>query len=164
MGMIRKMKALLLLSTGGLALTLAFAGPVYANGVVESVHVGGPDICSAIGADPGCDANFSFTANKFADGSVKGQFTDRLASGVTIKATLDCLVVSGNKAWVSGTITRPAELAGLLLNTVAVDNGKSANDVADEISFSYFFLDTTCDAMREDLQLFSVPEGQVTIK
>ena len=82
--------------------TVAFAkGPV-----VHRVSVGGPDACALLdGTHPGCDGDFSLTAIEYADGSVSGQYTDRFANGDGFHAVIDCLVVDGNQAWVSGVIT-----------------------------------------------------------
>ena len=152
--------------------TMAFAtGPV-----VHRVSVGGPDACLAlVGATrPGCDGDFSLTAIEYADGSVSGQYTDRFANGDGFHAVIDCLVVDGNRAWVSGVITSGRvtdpdtgevfDLAGLDVFTTAVDNGTSANDPVDQISFSFIGFEIPCtDATELDLPLFDAPEGQVTV-
>jgi hypothetical protein len=152
--------------------TMAFAkGPV-----VHRVSAGGPDACLALaGTHPGCDGNFSFTAKEYADGSVSGQYTDRFANGDGLHAVIDCLVVDGNRAWVSGVITSGRftdpvtgevfDLAGLYLWTTVVDNGTSANDPADQISFSFIDVEQIActDATELDVPLFDAPEGQVTV-
>jgi hypothetical protein len=154
--------------------TMAFAqGPV-----VHRVSVGSPDACLALAGTthPGCDGNFSFTAKEYADGSVSGQYTDRFANGDGFHAVIDCLVVDGNRAWVSGVITsgrftdpvtgEVLNLAGLYVWTTAVDNGTSANDPVDQISFSFIdFVQTPCtDATELDAPLFDAPDGQVTVE
>ena len=48
-----------------LVVVLAAAAPADAQ-VIHRVHVGGPDICAALGLPPGCDANFSLVALEFA--------------------------------------------------------------------------------------------------
>ena len=94
--------------------TMAWAsGPV-----VHHVSVGTPDACVALGFEhPGCDANFSLVANQDADGDVSGQYSDRFANGDGFHAVVDCLVVIGNDAWISGVITQGRidgiDLAGL---------------------------------------------------
>jgi hypothetical protein len=144
--------------------TMAWAsGPV-----VHHVTAGGPDACIDLGGEhPGCDGNFSLVANQYADGSVSGQYTDRFARGDGFHAVIDCLVVSGNDAWVSGVITHgrigDIDLAGLEVLTQVRDNGTSANDPADQISFS--FIDTELPDCTEqpDLPLLDAPEGQVRV-
>jgi hypothetical protein len=155
---------------------------VIANGVILSVHVGGEDTC--LPKSRACDKNFAFSAIKFADGSVNGQYTDQFAGGGRegIHATLDCLVVAdspapfegGKIAWVSGTITKgmltnsngeTINLAGESLWAAAIDLGTSANDAIDLISVSFIGEDTPC-------YMFPNPgnnggflnRGQVTIK
>jgi hypothetical protein len=150
--------------------TMAFAkGPV-----VHRVSVGSPDACLAlVGAEhPGCDGNFSFTAIEYADGSVSGQYTDRFANGDGFHAVIDCLVVDGNRAWVSGVITSGRftdpdtgevfDLAGLDVFTSVQDNGTSANDPVDQISFSFIGFEIPCTE-QENVDLLDAPEGQVTV-
>jgi hypothetical protein len=134
------------------------------------VNAGGPDACIAFGFEhPGCDGNFSLVAKEYADGSVSGQFTDRFANGNGFHAEIDCLVVNGNEAWISGVITEGKfddfDFTGLSVNTRVRDNGTSANDPADQISISWIGDDFTCKDQRADvLSLFDTPEGQVKVK
>jgi hypothetical protein len=148
-----------------IGVTIAWAaGPVQ-----HHVSVGSPDACIAFGFEhPGCDGNFSLVANQYADGSVSGQYSDRFANGNGFHADVDCLVVSGNDAWISGVITQGRfdgiDLAGLEVLTRVRDNGTSANDPPDQISFS--FIDTVLPDCTEqpDLPLLDTPQGQVTIR
>ena len=136
--------------------------------VVHQVKAGGPDACIALGFEhPGCDANYSLVANQYADGSVSGQYTDRFANGDGFHAVVDCLSVSGNDAWISGVITHgrigDVDLAGLEVLTRVRDNGTSANDAPDQISFS--FIDTVLPdcTTQPDLPLLDTPQGQVMV-
>jgi len=135
--------------------------------VVHRATVGGPD---AFG--PGTDANFSLVALERADGSVTGQWHDQFAQspgfgGAGIHVAVDCLVVIGNEAWISGVITqsRIPGVVGLGAVTKVVDNGRSANDPADQISFS--FIDTGIDCVAASaipgIPLFPAPQGQVVV-
>jgi len=152
--------------TVALGLILASAGSVIANGVVHSVHVGGPDICSGFGLSPGCDADFSLTANEFSDGTVNGRWTDIAAvtpgdDPVTLVIAIDCLHVNGNEAWVAGEVVGP-DFAGLRGGTRVQDNGVSANDLPDLVSFTnVFFGDCTTEP---NFDLFPFVEGQVTVR
>jgi hypothetical protein len=77
--------------------------------VVHSASAGSPDICSSVGDKPGCDANFSLTASQMADGSVTGQWVDRVSQvngGGGTHVAVNCLNVIGNRAYVSGVITQ----------------------------------------------------------
>ena len=93
--------------TFGAAVALMLAAMASATSPIEHrVSVGTPDACLHLaGTHPGCDGNFSLTAIKRTDGSVSGQYTDRFAHGDGFHAVVDCLVVDGNQAWVSGVIT-----------------------------------------------------------
>ena len=157
-----------------LATTALAMGPV-----TQHVSAGGPDACIAFGfTHPGCDGNFSLTAHVYADGSMSGQYTDRFAQGDGFHAVIDCVSVVGNEAWVSGVITSGTftdpntgevfDLAGLPVSTRLRDNGTSANDPADQISFSVigegFAAPCTEHATGELFDLFDAPEGQVVIK
>lgn len=158
-----------------MALVLVLAPAALARGpVVHHVNAGGPDACIFFGfAHPGCDANFSLVANAYADGSVKGQYTDRFAQGDGFHAVVNCVSVVGNDAWVSGVITSGTftdpdtgevfDLAGLPVATRVRDNGTSANDPADQISFSFLGDPTPCTA-HSPYQLFDAPEGQVRVR
>ena len=128
--------------------------------VVNHVSVGGNDSCTT----PGCDANFSLVANAKADGSVKGQWTDvlRIPNGFIVHTTIDCLNVIGNEAWVSGVVTGPNG-TGLLAITRVADNGTSANDPLDQISFTFMDTFGGCQA-APDLPLFDMPNGQVKVR
>ena len=162
--------------TLGAAVALILATMASATSpIVHRVSVGGPDACVAFGfIHPGCDGNFSLTAIKYADGSVSGQYTDRFAHGDGFHAVVDCLVVEGNRAWVSGVISRGTitdpdtgevfDLAGLYVFTSAQDNGTSSNDPPDQISFSFFDFDPIPCTEQFDVDLMDAPEGQVTVR
>ncbi len=129
--------------------------------VVHRVSVGGADLCTGLGLKPGCDANYSVIAIQRADGSVKGQWQDTFGGGIPIHVTIDCLYVSGNQAWLSGVITGPV-LPGLLVIIRVADNGTSANDPPDQISWSELDVYGGCTA-APDLPLVDMNEGQVKV-
>jgi hypothetical protein len=126
--------------------------------------VGGPDQ----DAVDHTDANFSLVANQHADGTVTGEWTDQFGQGEGgIHAQVDCVLVEGNKAWVSGTITSGTvggvDVTGLPVVTLVQDNGKSANDPPDEISFSFIANPARCTD-KPDLPLNPMTGGQVTVR
>ncbi len=145
-----------------------------ANGVWHSVHVGGPDACAGtFGDKPGCDANFSFTALQFEDGRVTGQATDRFAApNGGVHAQLDCLLVQGNIAHVSGRVTHPKDLEGVVYYSLAADIGRNANDPPDQIGPSYLLSPDFPFSCEEIPFLFpqvfdslaDAPWGQVAVK
>lgn len=140
---------------------------------VHHVQVGGPDACNAFQLDPGCDANLTFVATKYADGTVSGQYSDRLPNGEGIHAVIDCVVVVGNEAWISGWVTKGTaygeDVSGQPFATRVRDNGTSANAYVDQISFSvigfregrpYQFSPCT---EQPDYPLFDLAQGQVRV-
>lgn len=140
--------------------------------VIHQVSIGGPDVCAGFGAKPGCDANFSLIALQRADGSVEGQWIDRLSQnfgggGIFVEVT--CLAIDGNTAWVGGVVKRPDGLAGAPAMVYARDRGTSANEPADRFLTLYdqgsLGLSTNCQD-KDDLTpfLLRAPQGQVTIK
>ena len=164
-------------SEGAVAPTAQSDGPKLqasvGSQVVHRASVGSPDACAAFGAKPGCDANFSLDALQSANGSVTGQWEDQFAQfpgsggGLGIHVAVNCLVVSGNQAWVSGVITesRSPGLVGLDALTKVVDNGRNANDPADQISFSFTGTGIPCSAATGlGFPLLSVPQGQVVVQ
>ncbi len=69
------------------------------NPILHRVHVGGPDACDEFGDLPGCDKNFSLVAIEYADGSVRGQYTDQFGDGTGgFHAVINCVEVDGNVA------------------------------------------------------------------
>jgi len=134
------------------------------------VSVGGADICVALGQKPGCDANFSLTALERADGTVTGQYQDALkGSRGAVHVAVDCLTIVGNVAVVGGIVTKGFDSGFLATGnrawTVVVDNGTSANDAPDRISFSIDAQGRTCaDADPALFPLFDLAKGQVKIR
>ncbi len=154
---------------GIVALSLSMATPVVAKGpaVVHHVSVGGPDACSGFGSKPGCDGDYALVASQYADGSASGQYTDRFGRLGGIRGVIDCVVVVGNDAWISGWIVSGRfdvdDLAGLPFSTRVRDNGTSAKDAPDQISTSHTGDDTPCTDMAP-WDLIDMPQGQVVVK
>ena len=140
--------------------------------VVHSARAGGPDVCSAVQDKPGCDANFSLTAAQWADGSVTGEFVDRVSQvngGGGVHVAINCLNVIGNRAYVSGVVTQgSSDQVGLPALAKVVDNGSSANDPPDLISPSIVFPDVVdCDATPAFdgvIPLHAMTQGQVVVR
>ena len=68
----------------------------------------------------------------------------------------------------SGRVTDPDtgevfDLAGLDVFTSVQDNGTSANDPVDQISFSFIGFEIPCTE-QENVDLLDAPEGQVTVR
>lgn len=133
---------------------------VQAGNVVHRVTGGGADFFA-----PGFDANWSLVAIQYADGSVKGHLTDAFGHGNGgIHVEINCLEVDGNTAWASG-VAKGGLYDGRTWLAQVVDNGRSAKDPADLISFSLLTLEEStldCHA-RLPQDLFERRKGQVTV-
>ncbi len=141
------------------------------NNVVHHASLGGADICEALGLPTGCDANFSLVANEKANGSVSGQWQDTFAGGGEgIHVAVDCINVVGNGAVVGGVITNGTSggvnVSGQRALTAVVDNGTSANDPADQLSFSFFPTGgLSCTTLVPgNFPLFNLAHGQVKVR
>ena len=170
---IKKMS--LALQSSLLAATLIFgvSGDAAAAGVLHSIHFGGPDVCDAMGAKPGCDANLSLTAILYDDGSAVGQLTDRYSirnGGGGIQADVNCVAVepygSYTVAWVSGVVTggEAGDIGKPFLMGLIDTNGLgiSAYDI---VSFPLIGIDQPCTEENTFVWSYALPtwRGQVTI-
>lgn len=139
------------------------------GGVIQHVTVGSNDLCPALGFKPGCDANFSLVANKYADGTVRGQWQDGFGKDTDgsqlggMHAAIDCLEIIDypvgiyvfQVAWVSGVVTmssNPSFTAGEGVITLAVERGTSSNDLFQDLAsytvpLRFFPAGTTCADM-----------------
>ena len=144
---------------------LSVGSAALAGGVTHHVSVGSPD---ASLFPPGTDANFSLVANERADGTVEGQWQDtffgRGEPALPVHVAITCLEVDGQDAWVSGTITHPDFLAGLPAITQVRDNGTSANDPPDQVSFTFQALSVDECLDKPDLPLFDLNNGEVKVR
>lgn len=138
--------------------------------VVHHASLGGNDACESFGLSPGCDKSFSFVANMYEDGTVKGQWQDGFGDDLGgVHINIDCMTVEDNKAQVGGYITKGTDaegndLAGLYAVTLVVDNGTSSNDPADQMSFTYQGgLDAADGCSRGWLATVELTRGQVKV-
>jgi hypothetical protein len=156
-----------------LGLTLASVA-IAANGpITHFVSAGGPDACrSVFGVHPGCDGNYSLVATEYADGSVSGQYTDRLGRFGGFTAVLDCLSVDGRDAWVSGIITsgffrdpdtnERFDFAGIAISAKLHDG----TPVGEPDATGFSLLDELAFPCTDqpDVAQFEVTEGQVIVR
>jgi hypothetical protein len=140
-------------------------GPLFAaggNGVVHRVSVGSHDFLP-----PGTDANFSLIALQKGDGTMTGQWTDQFGNGDGgVHVAVDCVSVAGNNAWISGVVTHsnvPGFPAGSFAITRVADNGTSANDPPDAISFTFILPFAFSCQIRPPLPLFPLQGGEVKV-
>jgi len=155
----RSLGVALALAIGAFATLLLPVDASATSPVVHRVSAGTPDGCRAVGAHPGCDRNYTLTATEYADGSVVGELIDSSPFG-NVHGVIDCLVVEGNQAWLSGEVTN---IPDLYFVTSVVDNGTSANDPVDQISFTDVEHDPQDCSTQPDVTLLDVPEGQVKV-
>jgi hypothetical protein len=155
---------LTVLSIAGAA-ALASGGSAGGNGNVASATGSGQ---STFGGE---QRTFTFTASMAADGTVTGQAQlDNRAQGRKFHMSLDCLVVSGNKAWVSGTVTDstiPGDV-GLTWDFEVVDNGEGSKSAPDQISLVTIFtpqLPCTNSFVQSylDANTFPIDSGNVQV-
>ena len=138
--------------------------------VTHHASVGSADACAALGQPQGCDANFSLVVNVKEDGTVQGQYHDQLKGNGSIHAKVDCAAFYGNIAVVSGITTKSSSVTGFeegtRVITAVVDNGNSANDLPDQISFSYSVsADFDCTLVDPGAFAFlSLTAGQVKVR
>ena len=144
------------------------------NGIIHHVSAGGNDACESWGDEPGCDRNYSLTANMKADGTVKGQFIDGWGGDnphAGIHADITCMFVDGNMAKIGGIVTKGQfangyDLTGTHFFAVLKDNGTSNSDAPDEISYTFIYLNDVCEYadyfLYEEAQ-FAITKGQVKI-
>jgi hypothetical protein len=178
-GFLRQLAALAL----ACVMVLVLASVVVAAGpILHTVQVGGPDACEAWGLAPGCDANLSLRAFQYADGSVSGHYSDQFGHGIGgFQADVTCMEVDGASAWIGAVITHGFfrireediywDMTGEEIFINVVDNGISANDPPDQITYSLFgtgFADCQEAAAEgpgmEGVELFDMPRGQVTVR
>lgn len=142
------------------------------------VTVGSADACEALGDPTGCDANFSLVAHQSGvslGGAASGQWQDTFAGGGEgIHVAIDCLNVTkeGNVAIIGGEVTHGTvfgvDVSGLRAVAAVVDNGTSANDPPDQISFSVIFgVDCTALPLQffiDNNLLLDLTHGQVRVQ
>jgi hypothetical protein len=147
------------------------------GGIVHRVSIGGPDVCAAFGARPGCDGNYSLIAMEMADGNVRGNLEDVLGSGAggvgvtPMHGSITCLEVATvtnqlgtfHQAWIGGVATQPADIAGHPFITFARDRGTSANDLLDWVGFTQIDPANANCHDQPPVPFRPVPQGQVKI-
>jgi hypothetical protein len=145
--------------------TAAFAGLPCAIVTVGSADI---DFPPGEGSPPNNDKNLSLIARLGCDGTVTGRLTDAWGgTTVAVHATLDCLVVEGNDAWMSGYITKATpttigDFTGVPVSIRVRDNGTTANDPPDKASFVFLFENAIDCTEKSDYELFDL-HGQVQI-
>ena len=146
---------------------LAGIGTSASNGIVHSATGSGQ---STFGGE---QRTFTFTDRLYSDGTAKGELQlNNRAQGRKFHMTLDCLVVSGNKAWASGIVDRstiPSDV-GTMWDVEVVDNGAGKNDPPDRISLVSIFSPVTLPCTNPAVQAildtltFPIEGGNVSVR
>lgn len=107
----------------------------------------GPVVQSVTGmglyTDGDAKRTFSFSARRYADGSVKGEWEGKIRSGdpaLRGHGDVTCFQIVGNRAWIGGIIERfPSrpERVGCEAVWLVVDNGQGADAPPDQISRTF---------------------------
>jgi hypothetical protein len=136
----------------------------------------GPVVQSATGAGHftvgGELRTFSFTALKYADGTVEGEYElkSRL-TGARIHGDVTCLSVVGNLAWIGGRQENASDgfPPGLENGFRVADNGEGANDPPDQMSLMFVnappgFAQAYCNARPPAPPLNPIESGNIQVR
>jgi hypothetical protein len=159
---------IMLMTALGLLVAAAAAGigTSAGNGVVNSATGSGQ---TTFGGE---QRTFTLTDRLYSDGTASGELQlDNRAQGRKFHMTLDCLVVSGNRAYASGTVDRStiASDVGTEWDVEVVDNGEGANAPPDQISLvTIFFPQLPCTnpfvQAYLDTVTFPIESGNIQVR
>ncbi len=116
---------------------------------------------------------FSFTALRYADGTVQGEYElFNRASDVRIHGDVTCLSVMGNLAWIGGVQEQSSSDAfppGGENGFRVSDNGEGANEPPDEISLMFVnappgFAQAYCNGRVPAPPLVPVEAGNIQVR
>jgi len=119
----------------------------------------------------GYKRQFTFHANTMPDGSVEGNGVLIRTDGLlNLKFSIDCMIIDGNTATMSGYETKdkePAYIGGHIWFKV-VDNGEGNNSNPDEMSLMYWWPsywpdDVDCNSFDIDL-INAIDSGNIQVK
>jgi hypothetical protein len=154
-----------------------------ANRGEHLTDVAAPDVMQSVtghyqfvGINTGNDFKYSLSAIRHADGSVSGEFEERVllnSTGEFIRqthGTVTCFEIVGNLARIGGLVdhaTDPRFLPGTEFRLVVVDNGEGANDPPDKGSNARFGFPGTAQAFCDtgtSFNLEDVEHGNVEVR
>ena len=119
----------------------------------------------------GYKRQFTFHANTMPDGSVEGNGVLIRTDGLlNVKFSIDCMIIDGNTATMSGYETKdkePEYIGGHIWFKV-VDNGEGNNSNPDEMSFMYWWPsdssnDVDCNSYDDD-EIYAIDSGNIQVK
>ena len=142
------------------------ASAAYSAAPVERVVGGGNN--DALGfLGPG-NWTYGYNAQMDENGVVTGEaeFHRLDLFNIKVHVGIDCLVVDGNRAWISGFITQSAnnlQLIGVPVGWTVLDNGQGADALPDESSEVFDFSGGfSCEDML-NLPLQPWPNGNIKV-
>lgn len=108
---------------------------------------------------------FSFTARRYADGSVKGTFEGHDHGWTYVKGSITCFTIDGNQAWVYCVIEKSdPEYVGSQRVFRVVDNGEGANAPPDQISLLSVDQGYSCSALYGFPLVYDIEAGNIQVK
>jgi hypothetical protein len=129
-----------------------------------------------VGVNTGNDFKYSLSAIRHQDGSVSGEFEERVTFAETgdfirqTHGTVTCFEIVGNAARIGGLVdnaTDPRFLPGTEFRLIVVDNGQGANDPPDKGSNARFGFPGTAEAFCNAGTAFNLEDidhGNVEIR
>jgi len=115
----------------------------------------------------GYKRQFTFHANTMPDGSVEGN--GYLSGLYNTKFSIDCMIIDGNTATMSGYITKdePAYIGSPIWFKV-VDNGEGNNSNPDEMSLMWYWGPESpnskdCNSFVSD-EIYAIDSGNIQVK
>ena len=114
----------------------------------------------------GAKNTVAFTAQIDAAGSVKGQAEFQLRNvDLRLHVDVDCLSVSGNRAWIAGVITESSDptRVGTRVLWEVVDNGEGSAAPPDQVSMPVQFTAASCTT-HPALALVDWTNGNVQVQ
>jgi len=110
---------------------------------------------------------FTFHANTMPDGSVEGNGVLFINGVLKVKFSIDCMIIDGNTAAMSGYITKDEpEYVGDYIWFKVVDNGEGNNSNPDEISLFWFWPSSSngedCNSFDND-EIYAIDSGNIQV-
>jgi len=111
---------------------------------------------------------FTFHANTMPDGSVEGNGVLFINGVLKVKFSIDCMIIGGNTATMSGHITKDEpEYVGSKIWFRVVDNGEGNNSKPDELSDFWYWPSSTenVDCTIIDYKrIYAIDFGNIQLK
>jgi len=119
-------------------------------------------------SNSGNKRQFTFHANTMPDGSVEGNGVLFINGVFNIKFSIDCMIIDGNTATMSGHITKDEpQYVGSKIWFRVVDNGEGNNSNPDELSDFWYWPSSAenVDCTIIDYQrIYAIDSGNIQVK